>query len=814
MEWSNLVVPFVEQSLDFVARTAPFFGKGVLATLAEFAKTRRQHATWVHDFVTAFSSRLPTKVRASDYMEAYLHCSHFPLIDEKDHVPGCMPLHMYAGTEAAKRGFVPLERYVYETLTDLSSTRSSDEAWISYAFSALLMKRLETDRRLPIVRRGLDHALGANTQAAYAEQFGEHVLPGLLYDEKTAHRHINEICSAIKRLGWPTYFHTQTCNMQNFPGVADVYDSIRDLGHDVRHYEAYIVRRWHRAAHLFMQWLLHGTDHPLGEVRHMWCRHEFQTDVGNLSHLHMLLWTEENLARENDAQYFQDASAAVARLSADVRTAFDYVADPERKADLIALADKIQHHRCTPKCLNAEGRCRFHYPQPLHDDNLYTPFSTTVPDDIRHLLIQCGLATEDATTGDVTLHRLLLGGTHKPARGTGNSTTSPFSGRILDATGSHSNTQVVDTRFVIAYLVKYAAGEEERLVVQVKQTTPDSATVRLTDENLRKRRKPNEPGDGHCISSPEMTMHSLGCATVSSTFDTVHVSTAPPEYRYHTLKGKHAPPLSERGPLFGITDELPEGQAVFRCGPDPEDPSRPRAPRREPSADQICAHRRQGASRFHPDSVTVFALRPPELLDLSIDEYFELCVVLKADHRPLPPESVFNWRHTGLRDLRGRRVLLHPDLFGPPYRHLADSVFRYRLQEHRPLDLLTRYVQFGTHRCSWFSNVLAEGYQSRVVVTPRVSPADGHQWLCHSLLTSGPFEDEQTLLGSQTADQLMESLGILDDPLTTLRRFILDDLVYWPVTQRKLWNVIRSSWAHLSKLKAGTAAHVCMICLA
>lgn len=61
-----------------------------------------------------------------------------------------MPLHMY-GNEASKRGFVSLDRYVHETLTDLASTRASDEAWISYAFSAILMKRLETDRRLPVV---------------------------------------------------------------------------------------------------------------------------------------------------------------------------------------------------------------------------------------------------------------------------------------------------------------------------------------------------------------------------------------------------------------------------------------------------------------------------------------------------------------------------------------------------------------------------------------------------------------------------------------------------------------------------------------
>lgn len=67
-EWAKLVVPYGDRSPEFVARTAPFFGKRLhilVATLAQFAKTKRQHATWVHDFVTAFSSSLPCRHRTT-----------------------------------------------------------------------------------------------------------------------------------------------------------------------------------------------------------------------------------------------------------------------------------------------------------------------------------------------------------------------------------------------------------------------------------------------------------------------------------------------------------------------------------------------------------------------------------------------------------------------------------------------------------------------------------------------------------------------------------------------------------------------------
>lgn len=340
----DLYVPYVDNELEYVARTAPFFGKGVhvlVSTLAEFRATRKEHANWVHDFVTAFTARLPAVVQASEYMEAYLHASHFPYIDSNHHVQGCMPLRLYKDTESQRRGFVPLERYVKEVLSDCASTRAYDESWIAYAFSALLMKRLDTDQRRPLIRRGLNHALRHNTEKEYEERFGEHIMPSMLYDERQAHRHISEICAAIRRFGWPTYFHTQTCNQREFPGLADTYKTIADTQHDVRHFEAYIVRRWHRSAHLFAQWILHGTDKPLGNVRHLWYRHEFQTDIGNLPHLHMLIWTDEDMAAADESTYFRDASVALERTSADITHAFDYVVDPIRRQELRDTANLI-----------------------------------------------------------------------------------------------------------------------------------------------------------------------------------------------------------------------------------------------------------------------------------------------------------------------------------------------------------------------------------------------------------------------------------------------------------------------------------------
>jgi len=252
------------------------------------------HSNWEKDFATCFSTRLPGIVPAPNYIEAYLHACHFPYIDDVNaHVQGafhaqptntthpnhkqpapnftsysrvyaprtiihiacttlsdfagCMPLPAYSNP--TQYGCVAFERYIQEVLCDPESTRQNDEAWLSYAFSALLNSLRALDKRQPVVRRGLQHALSGNhSQKEYAEKFGEHILPGLMYDQKEAKLHVKELCAAIHRLGWPTYFHTQTCNMRTFPGVAQAYAAIQERELDVRLFLVYLTRVWHRCS--------------------------------------------------------------------------------------------------------------------------------------------------------------------------------------------------------------------------------------------------------------------------------------------------------------------------------------------------------------------------------------------------------------------------------------------------------------------------------------------------------------------------------------------------------------------------------------
>lgn len=157
-----------------------------------------------------------------------------------------MPLSRYKNS--GKR-VVPLERYISESLLDAGGTRQYDESWTAFAFSALMSASLDRDKRLPVVKRGLP-STNFGDGADHLQEYGEHILPDTLYDERKASTMTEELCAAIKKFGLPMYFHTQTANMKLFPGLREAYAAIEKHSLRVDHFLVLITRTWHRCSPL------------------------------------------------------------------------------------------------------------------------------------------------------------------------------------------------------------------------------------------------------------------------------------------------------------------------------------------------------------------------------------------------------------------------------------------------------------------------------------------------------------------------------------------------------------------------------------
>lgn len=113
------------------------------------------------------------------------------------------------------------------------------------------------------------------------------------FNKTDARRKMRELAAMVDAYGKPQYFVTVTPNFQGFPGLTEI---MKDIGNKIYKLPSalpQICAQWHEGMRNILSWLIDGEDKPLGNVKHYWGRHEYQTDIGHLSHAHFLFWTDE-----------------------------------------------------------------------------------------------------------------------------------------------------------------------------------------------------------------------------------------------------------------------------------------------------------------------------------------------------------------------------------------------------------------------------------------------------------------------------------------------------------------------------------------
>ena len=308
-----------------------------------------------------------------------------------------------------------------------------------------------------LVKRGMQHAIYAKGTGSptdrYQKRFGDQILPSMPFDEVDAQRKVRELAEMIKCRGNPTYFITFTCNQPRFPGVAQVHKALQDSGQDPIPWGGYLQRVWHRSTRLLLQWLAND-DSVLGSWTDSMSRYEFQDEKANLSHIHMLAWTDDPVNDEDEDVRAEAFRVARSRVTADIGTAFAYIEDVWRRGKLESLAWDLLRNKCGPNCLRpardggGEMVCRLRLPKKPCHDGYYHQVNMKVGDDAMEVLLDLGLATRDATSGRVDLHYALRGGEHFYTRGAHDHCVSVFSPEVFEVIESHMNAQVVDNRFM------------------------------------------------------------------------------------------------------------------------------------------------------------------------------------------------------------------------------------------------------------------------------------------------------------------------------------------------------------------------------
>jgi hypothetical protein len=112
----------------------------------------------------------------------------------------------------------------------------------------------------------------------------------------------------------------------------------------------YMLRQWMEVSMLYMRYITYSDKRPLGKVKKIWWRHEYQDTMGNLSHIHSLIWLEkEPLSVTQDR--IQGSLATLIR-SDEIDTLIEQglAADEQEIAFILDEASRILKHKCSTQC--------------------------------------------------------------------------------------------------------------------------------------------------------------------------------------------------------------------------------------------------------------------------------------------------------------------------------------------------------------------------------------------------------------------------------------------------------------------------------
>ena len=220
--------------------------------------------------------------------------------------PGAIPASLFNDKHNRSLGFAGLDDMMRTRLKDSSLLTSSDPRYIQNAFDSVFNLQLRGKDSRVILNRGWAQACESNVAS---QNYNE---GSLYFDQADSRKDVNELSSAIKEEA-ATYFFTYTCSQSTHPGVRTIFEAIQanypesTTTKEVRNaaIQAEMVtmlRAWERSFRYVMKYIESSREAPLGKVRKLWFRYEFQNDTSAFPHIHALIWTSEQVFSDSVRQ--------------------------------------------------------------------------------------------------------------------------------------------------------------------------------------------------------------------------------------------------------------------------------------------------------------------------------------------------------------------------------------------------------------------------------------------------------------------------------------------------------------------------------
>ena len=760
-------------------------------------------------FFQNFVSTLPGRSIPLLQPEACLFPSIFYKQLEDGSFPGALPFFLYDDKNAnSKLEFDGLHEHLRLRLKDGTLLTSSNLAYIMYAFDCVLNLSLTKCHTNQFFKRGLQTI----TIGKYKPQQLTSTESVLKMDSVDSDVHVNRLGTACAT-ETPDLFVTFTCNQKEHPGVAEIVQAIyelygnastEELKEVLQAYMVIIVRCWTRTIELLIDYLRFSDERILGEILKVWGRAEFQSAAANLQHYHILFWLK-NLT-EDIINKIQCAHKHVFyEFQKLFSVNFGTVDSVEHAVKLFDDCVRVQTHSCDKgHCLkkvrlDGERKCRFPaYPQ--SHVPWYKEFHQPHTHEALEVLQEIDLAEPmPGFFNTLQVTSTLKAGKYMYAAQKGEH-MSPLNVALWSICKSSLNVLKVCKSVASRYLTSYAAGKEEHADVSIN---PDNAhnvlnvqVKKIENKKLggvrkilaREAKHDKTQGiiDSTTIATTECVSWMLQLPTVITTMDFVSVPTVALENRGGVLL-KRKNNTQSRSNIPGVANEGPAqirqhhlqfpAHRLFTTG-------------------QKIVLESVNKTPFTTDKVTVFSLRPPELLFVN---------KLKLYYRWFIREKLPGKKETICVRFLKNDVIDSTWVDGENYairlRPCAVGEFSNFVQEcllQTPADdklndawrVITHVLNIANHQNRSFfvsadpnlSNTPAE------VVFSKVYPRSPANFLIHFLLSNACFETELELFDVPTLKDAYikgkivpdKQVFDVDDCNQLLKKYVLEQLRYLP----------------------------------
>ena len=717
-------------------------------------------------------------------------------------IDGAIPISLFQSERYNKQvGFAGLENMLRTRITDGSLLTSSHTSYLQFVFDCLLNLQLsKTDIRI-VLNRGWQELGSTPTNYQY---FSDETFK---FDCAESRKNVCEVAALIRDKN-PTYFVTYTCGQSTHPGLRKIFQAIdklyppdmtsKELRLSVIQSELMpMLRCWHRASQYVMQWLKCSAEQPLGPISHLWMRYEWQDETSAFPHIHALVCTGENkFGPEVQSRVCCSKETFMGALS----KCCPALSDSER-FQLRELFHIYQRHDCgkgknrCKKKTDWLGKpvCRV----PKYPASVGFSFKEIQPNYSKEtwdLLRSMKLSYIDPNSSTEKVEEELKAGKHHyPAAY--NEHMSPTNAALFAFTESSTNVQICDDEMCSRYVAKYAAGVEGRAFTKILASAGENEVKVQTEPIVNKKiagvqtsvTKKRQDDDkrksvtGRIVSITECLWWALQLPYVCTNIDFIHVPTVPKEFRSAIVIEKKIASTMNFSAVFAEAVRIRKNFLKL-------------PKHRQLTKNQELLLADVEASSITPDKVTIFGLRPPELLFVSsLKSYFSWFVRFKyniskgkSSHDILLSRASCNdfWV-----DCLGYVIKIRPpaifdflDFCATRSGNPRDEFLKEECRKH-----IVPKLQ-GANSCPRLvAYNLCFSDQKAIVVFTNTLPSSPTKFLLHFVLTFGSFDTELDILSvsslgeSFVAAKLVERNNITVSVVRLLaRRYLLQQLRFVP----------------------------------